>query len=273
MKGSRTAVVFVASLMLAGCSSGSPRSTGEGLSTAPISTPLPTSDSASPVPVAIRGCVPECSTAAADPGPIGPGPYTTEGFLDGQLTVTYPSSWESHEDQGVEFSSAPRGKWHIHRVLFWDDIKPLVADLHHPYGHEVSGVQNTVRGWLQWLRSNPALAVSTPRSTMIGKIKIPASYVDIAIAPGALSEDPYCAKHLHTTCVALLTWPNAGGNIYSWADPGVLRLYLADVSYGGRRHLLAVAVEGRTLRDLNAFLPAAEMVVASAQAPVEPAHP
>ena len=44
--------------------------------------------------------------AFADPGLIGPGPYTTVGFLDGQLTVMYPSAWESHEDQGVEFSSA-----------------------------------------------------------------------------------------------------------------------------------------------------------------------
>ena len=268
MRRTRAAVAFTVSLILAGCSSGSPKSSGDGSLTASISTSTPATANASPADVSIRGCVPECSTVATYPGTIGPGPYTTTGFLDGQLTVTYPSSWESHEDQGVEFSSAPQGKWHIHRVLFWDDIKPLVADLRHPYGHTVSGVRNTVGGWLQWLRLNPALAVSTPRSSTIGQMAIPASYVDIAIAPGAANEDPYCAKHLHTTCVALLTWPHAGGNIYSWADPAVLRLYLADVTYGGKQHLLAVAVEGRNSADLKAFLPEAEQVIASARAPV-----
>ena len=40
--------------------------------------------------------------------------------------------------------------------------------------------------------------------------------------------------------VALLSWPNAGTNIYSMGAPNVLRLYLADVMYGGKRHLLSV---------------------------------
>jgi hypothetical protein len=76
----------------------------------------------------------------------------------------------------------------------------------------------------------------------------------------------------HTTCVALLSWPHSGGNIYSWADPGLIRLYLADVTYGGKRHLLAIAVEGHDAADLKAFLPAAKMVIASAEAPLEPAN-
>jgi hypothetical protein len=225
----------------------------------------------SPSPASIRGCVPVCSTSFADPGPIGPGPYTTVGFLDGQLTVTYPSEWVSHEDQGVEFSSAPRGKWNVPRVLFWDDIIPRVATLEDPTGHRVAGVPITVEGWLTWLGSNRAFSVSAPKPATIGTMELPASFVDISIAPEAANEDPYCETQLHTTCVALLSWPNSGENIYSWAAPGLIRLYLADVTYGGKRHLLAVAVEGHDAADFEEFMPTAEMVIASARAPIEPA--
>jgi hypothetical protein len=207
----------------------------------------------------------------ADPGLIGPGPYTTVGFLDGQLTVTYPAAWESHEDQGVEFSSAPRGKWKIHRVLFWEDIVPRVATFQDPTGHVVAGVPRTVAGWLTWLASNPAFTVSDPRPTTIGQMAIPATVVDIGIATDAPNEDPYCKTQLKTTCVALLSWPHSGENIYSWAAPGLIRMYLADVAYGGKHHLLAVAVEGLSAADLKAFLPEAKTVIASAQAPIEPA--
>jgi hypothetical protein len=231
---------------------------------------LSTSASTEPTPTEIRGCVPECSVEFQDPGVIGPGPYTTFGFLDGQLTVTYPSAWESHEDQGVEFSSAPKGKWDVHRVLFWDDILPWVADFKHPYGHKVPDIPNTAAGWLDWLQANAALRLSEPRSTTIGQMKLPATYVDIEIAPDAPNEDPYCEK-LDTVCVALLSWPNAGGNIYSFGAPAVLRLYLSDVTYGGEAHLLAVAVEGQSTADLRLFLPEAKLVVASAEAPIEAA--
>jgi hypothetical protein len=215
--------------------------------------------------------VPECSTAIEDPGLIGPGSYTTLAFLDAQLTVTYPSAWESHEDQGVEFSSAPKGMWDVHRVLFWDDILPWVADFKHPDGHQVPGVPNTTAGWLDWLQANAALRVSKPRSTTIGRMQLPANYVDIEIAPDAPNEDPYCEKKFDTVCVALVSWPNAGGNIYSFGAPAVLRLYLSDVTYGGQAHLLAIAVEGQSTADLKSFLPDAKHVIASAIAPVEAA--
>lgn len=208
--------------------------------------------SASPSESEIRGCVPACSTGFSDPGPIGPGPYTTAAFLDGQLTVTYPSRWESHEDQGVEFSSSPAGKWDVHRVLFWDDILPW-----DPRGHVVTSVHNTAAGWVEWLSSNPIVTVTSPRHATITRMRLPATYVDVADAPGG------------TRFPDVITWPNAGGNVYGIGGDFVFRLYLAEITYGGRDHLLAVAVEGQDSEDLNAFLPEAKKLIASADAPIE----
>jgi hypothetical protein len=203
----------------------------------------------------IRGCVPECSTGFSDPGAIGPGPYTTAAFLDGQLTVTYPSRWESHEDQGVEFSSAPAAKWDVHRVLFWDDILPW--DQKH--GRVATGVPSTTAGWVEWLSSNPIVTVTSPRHATITRMRLPATYIDITDASGGERfPEP-------------ITWPNAGGNRYGMGGDFVLRLYLAEVTYGGKDHLLAVAVEGQDSEDLKSFLPEAKQVIASAEAPIEAA--
>ena len=201
----------------------------------------------------IRGCVPECSTGFSDPGPIGPGPYTTAAFLDGKFTVRYPSRWESHEDQGVEFSSSPAGKWDVHRVLSWDDILPW--DQQH--GRVATGVPNTAAGWVEWLSSNPSVSVTEPRDATITRMRLPATYIDITNPPGGEKFPDF------------ITWPNAGGNLYGIAGAFMFRLYLAEVTYGGRDHLLAVAVEGQDSADLKAFLPEAKQVIASADAPIE----
>lgn len=122
--------------------------------------------------------MPECSTRFADPGSIGPGPDTAAGFLDGHLTVTYEVRWESHEDQGAEFSPAPAGEWEVHRVLFWDDILPW------DNGRVVTSVPHTAAEWVDWLRSNPLLSVTSPLHATITRMGLPATYVDITDAAG-----------------------------------------------------------------------------------------
>jgi hypothetical protein len=189
-----------------------------------------------------------------DPGSIGPGPYTTAVFLDGHFTVTYATRWVSHEDQGVEFSSAPAGDREEHRVLFWVDILPW-----DPAGHVASGVPNTAAGWVDWLRSNPIVRVTSPRHAQIGQMRLPATYVEISDAPGG-EEFP-----------DLITWPNAGGNVYGIGGDFEFRLYLADVTYDDTDHLLAVAVEGTDSVALEAFLPEAKQLIASATAAIEAA--
>ena len=182
-------------------------------------------------------------------------------FLDGQLTVTYIEPWESTEDQGVEFASGPRGESDMHRVVFWDDILPVD---HH--GHRVNGVPISAAGLLRWFRTNPTFQVSSEQRGTIGT-DIPATVINLRAAPDAKNQEPGCPFNV---CVSVFTWPHIGEAL-GIGGPETLRLYLADVSYGGRTHLLVAAIQARTKQNLAAFVPAAEQVIASARAPVTPA--
>jgi hypothetical protein len=200
----------------------------------------------------IRGCVPFCSTGVDDPGQIPPGPFTTTIFLDGYFTVTYESRWVSHEDQGVEFSSGPAGDREERGVHFWVDILPW-----DPGGFVVQDVSNTAAGWVEWLQSNPIVNVTSPRHATLGRMRLPATYVDITDAPGG------------ERFPDLITWPNARGNVYGIGGDFVFRLYLADIRYDETDHLLAVAVGATNAASLESFLPEAKRLIASADAPVE----
>ena len=225
----------------------------------------PTSASTGPTAGAgsIPGCAPECLSGFTNPGLLPIGAFTTSHFLGGHLTVTFEDAWESHEDQPVEFSAAPVGKWDAHRVLFWSDILPV-----NPDGRIATGVPKTAAGFIDWLRNRPNLRVSSPQPATIGRAGLPATTVDIDIAPDAVNEDVGCPTK---ACVLPLTWPGARGNTYGIATPAVLRLYLCDVSYSATRHLLAVAVEGQDRADLLAFAPTGQRLIASAIAPVDAA--
>ena len=251
-KGTIAAVASMAVvlLVLTACDGANPAApSGPAATEAAATTP---SASASPSEVEIRGCVPQCSAGIHVPGPIGPGPYTTAIFMDGHLTVTYESRWVSGEDQGVEFSSAPAGERSEGGVLFWLDILPW-----DPEGHPASDVPNAAAAWVEWLRSNPLVSVTSPRHATIGQMRLPATYVDITDEPGGEKFPD------------LITWPNAGPNVYGIGGDWIFRLYLADVTYDGSDHLLAVAVEGTDASDLESFLPTAEQLIASADAPIE----
>ncbi|MFG2780078.1 hypothetical protein ACGFY7_19765 [Streptomyces prunicolor] len=177
--------------------------------------------------------------------------------------MTFKGRWESHEYQPVEFSVAPQGSWDLHRVLFWSDIIPVDEE-----GKRAPGIPSTASGLVAWLRARPNLQVSEPRSGTIGTGALPAKVVDIAISSEAVSEASDCPVR---ACADFLTWPNSGDNIYGIAEPAVLRLYLSDVGYGGKSHLLAVGIEGQNQADLKVFLPDAEQLIAGAGAPVSPA--
>ena len=243
--------------LLAGCSTNT-SNTPPTTSTKSSATAIESSGTS---PSAVRGCVPECSDGVVAAGPLPVGDYTIVYFLDGQLTVRYAEPWESTEDQGVEFASGPRGKSDVHRVVFWDDILPV-----DDHGHRVFGVPITAAGLLQWFKTDPTFHVSAPQPGTIGR-DIPATVIDLTIAPDAKNQDPGCPIDV---CVFDFTWPNVSGALGT-GGAEVLRLYLADVTYGGRTHLLVAAIQARTPEALRAFLPAAEQVIASARAPVTPA--
>lgn len=240
-------------VLLAGCGSSSgSRNSGD-------SSRKPTTTASAGIP----GCAPECLSGFSDPGSLPSGPHRTSHFFDGHLTVTFTQRWESHEDQPVEFSVAPEGSWDLHRVLFWSDLIPVDRDR-----KRAAGVASTATGLAAWLAARPNLQVSTPRSGMIGTGALPAKVIDIAVSGKAVNEASDCPVR---TCVDFLTWPHAGDNVYGMAEPAVLRLYLADVRYGGKNHLFAIGIEGRDRADLKVFLPDAERVIAGADAPVTPA--
>ncbi|MET9914256.1 hypothetical protein ABZZ74_47440 [Streptomyces sp. NPDC006476] len=128
-----------------------------------------------------------------------------------------------------------------------------------------AGVASTASQLTAWLRTRPNLQVTKPRTATIGTTALPAKVVDIAISRTAVNEPSDCPVR---ACVDFLTWPKAGDNVYGLAEPSVLRLYLSDVRYGGKNHLLAIGIEGQDQADLKQFLPDAERIVSSADAPV-----
>jgi hypothetical protein len=122
---------------------------------------------------------------------------------------------------------------------------------------------------LGWFEANPNLVVSRPRRGTIGVMDLPASVIDVAIAPDAKNEDPECPKQFKP-CAILLSWPNVQDALGVSATEA-LRLYLADVRYGGKKHLLAVAIQGFDKDALASLLGDAERMIASAEAPIEAA--
>jgi hypothetical protein len=243
------AVPLLAIVALAGC----------GAQSGTSATAMPT---ATPSSSGIAGCVPECIHGGTDPGTLAAGPYTTQYFLAGHLTVTFAATWESHHDHTQEFSAAPSGLWDTHRVLFWSDILPIGPD-----GKQVAGVSRTTAGMLEWFAARPNLLVSNRHPASIGAGHLSATVIDMTVASHAVNEDPNCPS---AACVVFLTWPNAPG-MYAIGGPGVFRLYLSDITYGGQRHLLAVGIESKNPADFAAWLPTAEALIATARAPVSPA--
>ena len=57
---------------------------------------------------------------------------------------------------------------------------------------------------------------------------------------------------------------------WGMAGAAATRLWLADVRYGGARHLFVAAVEGRDRAEPEARLPAAERLLRSVRVPVQP---
>ena len=48
-------------------------------------------------------------------------------------------------------------------------------------------------------------------------------------------------------------------------------MYVSDVVYGGEQHTITIAIEASDRATLDTFLPAAQRLIVSATAPLEPA--
>jgi hypothetical protein len=255
-------VMLAVVLLAAACSShGGSREPSSPVKAAAGAAPATTAPAReATVPSPIQGCVPTCNPPGLiRPGPIPEGPYKTAWFFGGQMVVTPREPWSIHEDSTGEFSltldAAP-----VNSVLFWEDVYPIEHD------KRVPGVPMTVKGLLGWLQSNPRLDVSAPHPGTIGS-DLPATVIDVTIAKGAKNEDPDCPTR---TCILWLDYPQW---TLSWgiAKPQVQRLYLSDVSYGGRKHLFIAVVYPDDPHAMKNFLPHAEHLIATAQVPAAPA--
>ena len=211
-----------------------------------------------PVPDSIQGCVPSCNTPGLTrPGPLPPGPYETFFFFGGEMVVELNEPWSSHEDSTGEFAltldATPENG-----VFFWEDVYPVEDET------RVDGVPMTVDGLLDWIHKDPRLEATAPQRGQIGDL--PATILDVTISKGAKNEDSSCPTD---TCVLWLGFPQWDG---SWgiAEPQVQRLYLSDVTYGGKTHLFVAVVYPDDPADMEAFSPQGEDLLATVQVPATP---
>jgi hypothetical protein len=201
----------------------------------------------------VAACVPECTNGRAVPD-IPLGPYQTQWFFGGYMTLTFDSVWTAVEDSAGEFKVRPEGDDEYGVSFTLDNY--LVRD-----GAKVEGVPRTVAGWVRWHRRDPRLIVSKPRTAKIGRLRTKA--IDVRLSQKAKREHPDCPA----ACVDL--W---GNDKFDHAN-GILgndvyRLYLDDVRYSGSRHLLIIIVEGRNAAHLARFTPKVEHLLESVRLPV-----
>jgi hypothetical protein len=175
------------------------------------------------------------------------------------MVIALDEPWSSHEDSTGEFAltldATPENG-----VYFWEDVYPVENE------ERVLGVPMTVDGLLDWLRQTPRLEMSAPRPGTIGSA-LPATIVDVTVSKDATNEDPSCPS---AACVLWLGFPHWEG---SWgiAITQEQRLYLSDVTYGGKTHLFVTVIYPDDLADMEAFAPHAEDLLATIEVPATPA--
>jgi hypothetical protein len=275
-------LVAVLVILAAACSSALPSAVPTDASTGPIAspttvvaeptvTPKPTLPGGLEVrmgrPALVDGeaaaCIPKCGVGRVAGGVLPTGRYQTEWFFGGYMTLQTDGTWRRGEDSNGELAlqiAAPQGIA-VYQVAFFLDPVLVVNDV----------VQNEIprqaAAYVEWLGSQPDLIVSEPIATRIGFV--PAVAVDIRLGPNAPSQYDDCPPN---PCIAFFKFEAIDGS------DGVLgndesRFYLADITYSGTDHMLAVKVEGRDPEDLDAVLPKAEALLDTVVLPVKPAAP
>lgn len=221
---------------------------------------LLTAPSASASTSNIPGCAPQClQPRLTSPGNLPAGKYKTKYFFAGQMTLSVPKGWLSGEDSTGEFWASPRTNENV-RVIFWEDV--YAAKSSEPgYWQRVGPLRQTSQNLLARLQKNPNLTVSKPTSGKIGTIR--ARVLDIGVSDRAVNDDPGCPAK---ACANFLHFPQ-WGEPYGIAGKAVTRFYLSDVRYGGQRHLFVAAIEATSPRQLSAFAPTANKLIATVRVP------
>jgi hypothetical protein len=88
--------------------------------------------------------------------------------------------------------------------------------------------------------------------------------VDVRVSTRAKNDDPGCPEK---ACANFIQFPQWDGPYGIAGTKAVTRVYIADVRYGGARHLFVVAVEALSTPQLQAFLPTAKKLIATVRVP------
>ena len=207
----------------------------------------------------MKGCVPECLPQGANqPGPLPAGPYTTQYFFGGALTITLDAGWDGLDDTQNEliFEHTASPDW----LLFvWVDPYPV------EHLTRVTGVDRTPEALVAWLQSNPTL-IATPGPTVMVANDIPADTVDLEVSDAATKEVSDCPA----ACTNYLGFEN-GPDAHGLLRGEKTRIYFAPVTYGGQDHLLTLSVEVVDGTDFDAVLPIAEQLLRTIRMPIAPA--
>jgi hypothetical protein len=239
-------------LTVTGCGGGStPASTQNGAtSSAP---------SSSAAPRALRGCVPEClAEDQTSHGVLGAGTFTAGSFVDGNFQITLPGGTWRPEDNAnelmFEHTDAPN-----YFLAAWVDAYAV------DNGKRLAGVASTPPAMTAWILRNRNLTASVGPRSQIGGV-FPARTVDIAVSRTATSNP--ASWDCPSVCYDYLGIPNLSTSPHGLARPGKARLYFSEIQYGGKRHLLTLAVEVNK-GSLSAVLPAAEGAIATIRIPAQ----
>ena len=235
----------------------SPPPAASPVAAAPSSLDSPeASASATPIP----GCLPQCVPGSLiRPGALTPGEYTSKNFFGGQLVVTVPGvGWTSHEDSTGELKLQPGGD--DHTLDFWLDIYPIVDGTFQP----VKGYDGTARSLIDWVAANPNIRVLHRTQGTLGGLK--ADVIDFERGPRAKNIDPGCPS-ADWPCVGLFSFEQWDGT-YSQGGPFKLRLFGADVTWGGEKHAVYAMITTYSPTLFTEFAPTATTIVEGARLPL-----
>jgi hypothetical protein len=173
------------------------------------------------------------------------------------MKINLAGTWTSEEDSTGAFNVSPSAT-PKNAVFFWEDVYPVRA------GKRVSGVPETASGLLRWLQSASALRTGAPQPGRIGTL--PATVVDVRVNPHTKNEDPSCPD---APCVLFLGFPQWTDD-WGIAGSQVQRFYLADVKYGGARHLFVAVVYPNKGSDMTSFAKVGDRLLATVRVPATP---
>ncbi|HET8784062.1 MAG TPA: hypothetical protein VFM38_00385 [Candidatus Limnocylindrales bacterium] len=262
----------VASLLVAACggsSGGAAPAASPTASTAAIASTGPSLAAASakpsvaaPSPTPIPGCLPGCVTPDLDrPGDLDAGDYTTRHWFGEQFTITVPAGWTSFEDSTGEFGLQPKGP-DDRKLLFWLDVYPVHDD---GMATPIEGFDGTGKSLIAWVEANPNVKVIEKATGRMGDLE--ATTLELGRSPKAKNYDPGCPVE-GRPCVGLFSFPQWGQGFYSVGGPFHIKVYAADVTWGGENHAIYAVIDANDDSIYAAIAPAATSMIEGARLPL-----